>query len=457
MSLQNKIMNSKGKLEARELIRKERVEPALTRLPFWATILKKGHRPDPGVRKFVPQELEAFRQLGVNVYCSTIRSSGITDYRHCPRKFFYRYRLGLKPKTTTPALTIGIIYHLIVASLYRHGDVQKALALAAQKGRDMEKELQELAANNPLGILPNGKAVEEQIEGNLKALQKAKTMALWAWENHPFNLDKWEVWDVEKLIEINFISIVAPIRARVDLILKEKGTNNLYIVDHKTTNAPCMEYFATVTRRLQTRLYRLAVETMLYNQHKDSGLKVVGMIYDVIRKPAISFSSQDDLITAHSSQIAKKIEKARGDHGKAFTAMTDIQKGAYRKRQKEIDRDSKFSSRWEKHLWRVKTWYDDATKESPSEPPFMRGRFRFNSPVVTEELFLQLREASRACRANPDPARYYRDPSCTACNLFGSKCVYTPLCNSTLEGWPEIIEANYETKTRDQEDLEQEE
>jgi hypothetical protein len=395
----------------RERCDKQRLEPDQQRVPFWTEMLQGGRGNDysfgTGKKKPFPHvDLNDLRSLQLTVSKPTIRSSGISMYRSCPRKFMFRYRLGLRPRGYTPALRLGQAYHRIMAPLYQGKSIEIALSTVAGHMADIEQDLMELV--DDAGLLPNGKPLAKQLDECYADLQKAKAMALWEWQNYPLDTDKWEVWAVERSIDLKYLTIAQVIRMRLDLVLRKKGTPELWIVDHKTSSSNPLERLDTVSFELQPRIYRLGLEALLQQQreqfkdrpnHECHTLRVVGMMHHVIQKPGI------------------------------------------RQKQKET---------WEEYLARVPEWY--AEKHSKASPVYVRSWLRFSGPVMPEELLMQLREASRACRADADPSRFYRDPSGHACFEYNRPCEYLRLCRAPVLDWPDLVTNHFEAITRDEEE-----
>lgn len=388
------------------------------------------------------------KQIGLPAYKPTIRSSGIALFETCKRRYFYRYRCGLRPRGYTSALNIGQFYHIIMSELYAGSDLGPALGKAAIHATEIQEALTE--STSDAGLLPSGAPLTDTITQMIADLQLAKVMVTWVWANYPVDFDQWEVlFSPEMLINLSYTTLATPIRVRVDALLKNRSNNEVWIVDHKTTGMISTTNRARmVLMEVQPRLYRLAVDGLLasHNQKHGTKLKCVGMIHNLIRKPRLEFSpgGKDAIVFEYPKTIQDKIADGKG--------LTIKQCETREKYDRLIASDAEHGSPWHKYLDRVTAWYDTERLSNPDNPPYLRSKMRWSEPAMYSELLLQLRQADAASRAIPNLAKFYRSASGNACFNYNKRCPYWDLCTTRLSAWPAIIKRDFDIVSRDEED-----
>ena len=397
--------------------------------------------------------ISQIKSLGLKVFEPTIRSTAMTQFETCKRKYMYRYRLGLRPRSYMSALYIGDIYHRILCELYCGQPLPQALGIVSKVALDQQIKLESMA--NDMGMLPNGKPIETSLNKLRADTQLATVMATWVWEHFPIDFNIWEsVLPPETLIECKYDTIKQPIRVRVDALIKKRDKDEVWIVDHKTTGmmSPTIRAKA-VLMEVQPKLYRIAVQSWLEQHNKEQGtnLNCVGIIHNFIKKPGIGFSPErNDKLHVEFSEVIRKKLGQRADG----SSMTVKQCEVWKKEESLITSDRKFGTPWEKYLARVAKWYADEARMKPEDPPYLRSRMRFLEPIMTTELLTQLRQANHASRAHPHFSKFYRDPAGTACYNYNVQCPYWDLCTNPVSTWARIIAGGFDVVTRDEEDEE---
>ncbi len=404
----------------------------------------------PGARKrtyFTDQDYQArLKRVGLRTYKPTIRSSGMAMFDTCKRRFLYRYRFGLRPRTYTSALNIGQFYHIIMSELYAGVPLGPALGKATEHATEVQEALTK--STSDAGLLPSGAPLTDTLTQMIADLQLAKVMATWVWTNYPVDFTHWEVlFHPEMLINLSYTTLATPIRVRVDVLLKNRLNNDVWIRDHKTTGLiSTTDRARMVTMEIQPRLYRLAVDGLLasHNQEHGTKYKCVGMMHDIIQKPRLQFSPNglDAIVFEYPKIIQDKIA-----FGKPLTLKQEQTREKY---DRQITADAVHGSPWKKYLDRVTTWYSTQRETNPDNPPFLRSKMRWSEPPMYSELLLQLRQACAASRAIPNLAKFYRAGG--ACFNYNKRCPYWDLCTTRLSAWQGIIERNFDVVSRDEED-----
>lgn len=370
--------------------------------------------------------------------------------RECYRKFMWAERLGLKPKGYQSALAIGEVVHAVIAGVLRGATLEQSICASVSLITDIEKTLIDAAGAS--GILPSGRPVVAVLDSMYRDFQKAKAIAAWMWKRHPLSPAVWEALCVEKLLEMNYTTLKRPIRVRIDALMRMKDTDDVYILDHKTTSLSPIGRASIVQIEIQPRIYRIVAQSYIeqYNKEHHTNYKVVGFIHQIIQKPTIQFSPQTlDALTkpgAYPDAIRNKLDKG--------TSLTEKQAEQKAQIDAEAQQDLKHETEYDKYLDRVVRWYDERTSDQPHDPPFVRSTIRFSGPLMSQETLMALREVDRASNARVDPSRFFRDPSGNSCYKYNSMCPYMDLCTASPEQWPAIVKLRYDVSPRDQADEE---
>lgn len=368
----------------------------------------------PRDSKFGCNRPRCLDEFFTDIRISPIRSSGIKDFEHCPRKFLYRYKLGICPRTYQPALHTGQVFHLVLQSLFMGWTQEESLDAAKQYFHRFCNEI--LASADEAGFTPSGKSVEGVVKSAEDDYHKARAMAFSFMSFKPFNWNEWELLYapddtpcVELLLEAKVKGIPVPIIAPCDLALRKKETNEVWIVDHKSTSADTLARARSVKISPQIALYRLVLQCHIdawAEEHKEMkyhGLRVVGSIHNIVKKPTIKYCKKD--------------------------------------------------ANFEAYINRVIQWYKDKHTEDPQHSPIFQSQTYFSEPTLTKELWLRLRQQSRAARAAPLLDRFYRAGD-YACHEFNSVCPYADLCSSDPVMWPDIVRTRFDIKFREDEEEE---
>ena len=131
-----------------------------------------------------------------------VRHSTMTTYEECPRKFFYKHRLGLTPRGAySSALGIGDFLHQLMRRLIQ-GVAQPTAFLQVEAV--VEKFKTDFAASLGSGVTLTGPATSEIIQSVDEDFAKAKAMASVTMSLHPLNLTDYNVIAVEKTLDTTY-------------------------------------------------------------------------------------------------------------------------------------------------------------------------------------------------------------------------------------------------------------
>ena len=370
---------------------------------------QKGINPDSD-SKFGNGQPTCLEEFFTDVRISPIRSSGMKDFEHCPRKFLYRYKLGISPRTYQPALHVGSVFHLVLQSLFMGKSQEESLDAAKQYFHRFCNNI--LASADEAGFTPSGKSVEGVVKAAEDDYHKARAMAFSFMSFKPLNWGKWELLRtpddipcIELLLEAKVKGIPVPIIAPCDLALVKKGTKQVFIVDHKSTSADTLARARSVKISPQISLYRLVlqchIDAWAEEHEKYKGLRVAGSIHNIVKKPTIKYCKKDASFLLY--------------------------------------------------IERVISWYKDKHEEDPQHSPIFQSETCFSEPTLTKELYMRIRQQARAARAAPNLSRFYRAGD-YACHEFNSVCPYADLCSSDPVMWPDIVRTRFDISFREDEE-----
>lgn len=341
---------------------------------------------------------------GARVRRLPVRSSYLPAFLECPRKFLLKYRCGLHRKGEFAfALRVGTVYHALMAEMVGGETLAEAARTQSHLLQDQIEEWKKMADPDSL-LLPSGEPVEKVLAESEKAYSLAKVMAevsAPAFINNA--LKGWKPLLIEKPIEVRIKGLAERIRCKPDLVLERESDGHLMIVDYKTVSGDTAQHTACYLYDFQLRLER-AILRLAYPQKPTKFF-----LHNVIEKTRLRFP-------------AKKYPT------------------------------------WEDYLQAVRDDYEKKALESPNSPPFLQSLIALVGDPTPPEVVGQLRMAGRACGAVHDPAAFFRSPS-PGNTCFGKynnqPCQFLPLCQKSMQAWPEIIEARFHQHFREDEEDDQ--
>lgn len=232
----------------------------------------------------------------------SIRSSDYGSALSDPFGYYIRRRLGLVPALAySEALSRGSYFHTLFA-LYDRDDRWQIFRRMCKARLD---EINLICRDLRISETARAEAVQnEQVDQAMASAWYA------AFEELPCLSDS----SALDLLQDNFVKLGAEYRltwvddrfprtrqvAQFDLLLLNRKTNKLWIVDAKTTASPPLVRLATVKEEFQTMHYMHALEWFfdrgyLHKQFPQlpANAELGGMMHVAILKPSISFGQQD--------------------------------------------------------------------------------------------------------------------------------------------------------------------
>lgn len=350
-----------------------------------------------------------------------IRSSPLQVLDHCPRKFLYEYRLGIRPRRYESALTMGTIVHKVLQALLMGRSEEEALTVCERLLSTEQQKLTEDA--DKAGFLPDGKDLASVLRKLEEDYHKARATAVVFWRFVPFSPEEYEVLYtpfgepmVEMMLECKYPGLSQTIRTPCDLALVRKSDNTVWIVDYKTTSFSPRKRAIPTKISAQLALYRLNLQSHLdfwAEEGQMPRMVVAGSLHAIIKKPSIKSGTKVDL--ANAAKWGCDV----------FTA----------------------------YIRRLVKWYEDENEKDPSNPPLVLDPNRFSRPLMTRELWGRLRQYCKAARSSPNVDNFYRAGE-SACLQYNSICPYMSLCNSDPAMWPDLVRQMYDIGFREDEEEE---
>jgi PD-(D/E)XK nuclease superfamily len=193
-----------------------------------------------------------------------INNSAIKTYRSCPRKHYFAYELGRRPIAQAGTLHFGtVIHHALEHWWTLHVNVHD---------------------DRPLVV-----ALDTIDKSDLDDFEKAKARVLMTLYHEHWKGQGYEVLAVEANFVTKLLNPETGGRSRtwdltgtIDAIARERSTGDVYVVEHKTSGedlSPEADYWVRLRMDSQISTYMVGA--------RELGFEPVGVLYDVIGKPAI--------------------------------------------------------------------------------------------------------------------------------------------------------------------------
>jgi len=205
----------------------------------------------------------------------TWTQSALKLFRRCPRKFFWRYVMGLRPKTKSASLWIGTLFHQTVARWIS----QKRVTMERISRREIQAMDEELQDTMSLYD-------QEELEKLQGAMAMFAGMCMGYAQVHASDREIWRIDRklVEKEFSIDFGDF--EFQGSIDQIVTEKKTGHRLLVERKTASTVTESYIDRLALDTQTRGYLLGAER--------SGLPCKKVVYDVTRKSKLRRKANED-------------------------------------------------------------------------------------------------------------------------------------------------------------------
>jgi len=337
----------------------------------------------------------------------SIRSSGLSCFEKCPRKFLFRNRYGLVGHGRRDALDIGSTLHRTLQLLYEGNEWAAASHILETEHTARKVELEEVT--DDAGFLPDATDLGVALKSLDMTHYKGIAMGRVFWKYHPLSRDKYptlldpsEHPFVEKFITLDLPigGIHSTVTAQYDRVVADPNEPAVWIVDHKTTSMSPLLRAQALALSSQAQLYRLLLEAW-FNEVKAvypyyPQLRVKGIIHNIIRTPTIKYCSKD----------------------KDFPS----------------------------YIERLIQWYESQPSD---DPPMVQSFTLFKGDAYAPELISRLARYAKACQHAPEDLSYFWRAGDYTCHDFNSPCPYLRLCSADPALWPQLIKDHYRIEFRD--------
>lgn len=369
----------------------------------------------PPLYRFVrqaPRTVDAieFLEPGHKIYKPLVHSTNTKTHLECPRKFYFRERLGLRRRGLYSAgLHRGQVFHMVAAMLFENKTAQQAYQAVRALMLMAQHDLRD-SAHPTSHLLPSGKPVETVCEDIEVDTWKAYTMARVFYKKWPPDVERFKILAVERKGLMTVSGVSRPVSYQLDLVLSERGTKNIWIMDHKVTSGKPWDMVHALRFELQSHLYRLGAWAEFPHN------PVRGMIHNVIKIPGIKYCPK----------TKDKPEDGGINH----------------------------------YLERVVEWYEKGEAEADlggmKQAPLVQSEVLFLEDRPPRDMMLNLRRASIAANRVPRLSDYPRCGNNYTCVGFAGQmpCEYLPLCaTESRRDWrSRILAGEFIQRHRDVED-----
>jgi len=231
----------------------------------------------------------------------SIRSSDYSSALSDPFGYYLRRRLGLIPALSySEALSRGSYFHILFALYDRDDRWQIFRRMCESRIAEINRICKELR-------------IAESHRADAAQNERIDQASATAWFNAFENLPCVNGESVLDVLSDNYVKLDAEARftwiddrfpktrqvAQFDLLLLNRKTNKLWIVDAKTTASPPLIRLATVKEEFQTMHYMHALQWffargLLHKQYKLApDVQLGGMMHVAVLKPSIQFGQAD--------------------------------------------------------------------------------------------------------------------------------------------------------------------
>jgi len=202
-------------------------------------------------------------------------ASALKTFRSCPRKFFWKYIMRLRPKRLSQPLAVGIVTHDAIGAWY--GGRKKSMkAIADKRVAKLEAKLHETEALYS----------QEDYDKFTTAVSTLRGMLRGYARSYDPDRKKWNL--KEGMVEVEFKVDLGTFtfQGKIDLLTPKKKA--WILVEHKTASNVGDSYIDRLPMDTQIRAY-------IFGALKGLGIKVDHVLYDVIKKCKLRRKSNEDV------------------------------------------------------------------------------------------------------------------------------------------------------------------
>jgi len=229
----------------------------------------------------------------------TLDSSKLTEYRRCPRRYFFMYVEAWKPDYTNHNLVFGEAYHRLKEALLRSHPLNIGMALFLKYYREHFSE------ETDIDWFPKNPGNAENMA--IESLGKSKKYKLIEMDGRPAT-------EVDGTVPIDMIG--RKLHFRIDAIV-QMPTGQFAFLDHKTTQSDREMYQKLYQKSLQMGTYDHVISCIYGKQNTFGGLIELSIFRkkgndfitiivrpDILRKQEWLWNTTETMI-----QVEKEFEK----------------------------------------------------------------------------------------------------------------------------------------------------
>lgn len=184
--------------------------------------------------------------------------SSAADLRSCTKKYYYKNILGLEPKVTTSALTVGSTIHECFEMYFKKVPAQEII--------------QHIEA-----VYKEGLTRATELDQERMTIDRYTCLGMWT--NYPFSEMEFEEVIPEKEFKVRLGSLRGVyLKGIVDGLVRRQG--RWWIREVKTTSLDKRAFQSKASVSYQAAGY-------MYGIHKETNSKLCGVVYDVIKRPLL--------------------------------------------------------------------------------------------------------------------------------------------------------------------------
>jgi len=230
-----------------------------------------------------------------------VDASGLSCFARCPARYLFQRLMGLElPDKSTIAVDYGTDIHRALPHCYKGADnIQTAVEqfTASWSSREHGESDEKRTTNHAVASLSQFAATHSPDKCPYRILNfpiKAPTATIISPNEIPFLVD---------------IGGDLPAAGRIDVAVEWKTTNDLWVLDYKTSSEISSRYFKNFEGAPQTCLYTLALSQI-------ANRRATGMIIEAIRVSKCNVETQMQMIYVKDEEItafirfANRISKA---------------------------------------------------------------------------------------------------------------------------------------------------
>lgn len=214
-----------------------------------------------------------------------ISYTSFSEYNFCPHEYNLRYNYNFQ-NSKNKQITYGLFVHSILNNIHNIS---------------LKQEITDEKINN---IIDKNLSLNENINNEDPQIESIRSSILEYWNTYG---SKWDILGSE--VPFDIINGDARLSGSIDLIIRNSQSNNITVIDFKTSN---LKKLQKDKLRYQRQLYIYAMAIRENPQFKDYNV-TMGMIYTVYDSGMLYFDIDDEKIDQFSRSINQTVKKIKNE------------------------------------------------------------------------------------------------------------------------------------------------